>query len=299
MSGETAPEGTERAERAERGEHGGHGIPDHARAGPVRRLVAATLQFGRDWLVKFLELQGFDRGVALAGQAFTALVPLLIVYSAIVSKRTGNDFADQLVRLFDLDGAAATDLREAFAPATEVTSEVSGLGAFLLITAALSFTRALQRLYQLAWDQPPLGWRASKWGLMWLASAAVLVTLRPTILQSLHGLVLLVATLAVADLFWLVTPAVLLGRRVGWQRLLPTALLTGFGMTALSIASAIWMPRSVASSAQQFGLMGIAFALLSWLAAAGCVLVAAAACGSVIDGRRHREGPTGEPHPPG
>jgi membrane protein len=290
MSGETAPERTERGER---------GVPAHARPGRLRRLIAATLQFGRDWLVRFLELQGFDRGVALAGQAFTALVPLLIVYSAVVSKRTGNDFADQLVRLFDLHGTAATDLHKAFAPAGEVTSEVSWLGAFLLITAALSFTRALQRLYQLAWDQPSLGWRASKWGLIWLAAAAALVTLRPTVLHAVHGVTLLLLSLGFAAVFWLVTPAVLLGRRIPWQRLLPTAALTGFGMTALSIASAIWMPRSVASSAQQFGVMGIAFALLSWLAAAGCVLVAAAACGVVIDGRLHRKDRVADPHPPG
>jgi membrane protein len=284
MSGETAPE---RAERTE-GRH---------RPGPLRRLIAATLQFGRDWLVRFLELQGFDRGVALAGQAFTALVPLLIVYSSVVSKATGRDFADELVRLFDLDGAAAEELRRAFAPPSEVTSEVSVLGAFLLVTAALSFTRALQRLYQLAWRQPSLGWRASKWGLIWLAVAAAIVTLRPTVLQSVHGVALLVISLAFADGFWLVTPAILLGRRVPWRRLLPTALLTGFGMTALSIASAIWMPHSVAASAQQFGLMGIAFALLSWLAAAGCVLVAAASCGAVIEERMHGVPP--DRHPAG
>jgi membrane protein len=293
MSGETAPERAERAEPAQRG------APAHARPRAIRRFVAATLQFGRDWLVRFLELQGFDRGVALAGQAFTALVPLLIVYSAVVSKRTGRDFADGLVRLFDLHGTAAAELHKAFAPAGEVTSDVSALGAFLLITAALSFTRALQRLYQLAWDQPSLGWRASKWGLIWLAAAAALVTLRPMILHSVHGLTLLVLSVGFADLFWLVTPGVLLGRRIGWQRLLPTALLTGFGMTALSIASAIWMPHSVATSAQQFGVMGIAFALLSWLAAAGCVLVAAAACGVVIDGRLQRGKRAAGPHPPG
>jgi membrane protein len=278
----------------------GHGVAARAHAGRVGRLVAAPLQFGRDWIVQFIGLQGFDRAVALAGQAFTALVPLLIVYSAVVSQRTGHDFADELVRVFGLKGAAASDLRRAFAPPTEVTSQVSALGAFLLITAALSFTRALQRLYQFAWGQPSLGWRAAKWGLVWLAVAALLVTLRPVILHGVHGALLVVLSLVFAATFWLVTPVVLLGRRVRWHRLLPTALLTGFAMTALSICSAIWMPRSVAKSAQQFGVMGVAFALLSWLVAAGFVLVAAAAFGAVIDerlGRRKRR--RAGPHPPG
>jgi membrane protein len=270
---------------AEGGERLGHGVGARERAGRAGRLVAAPLQFGRDWLVRFVALQGFDRAVALAGQAFTALVPLLIVYSAIVSQRTGRDFADELVRVFGLKGAAASDLRRAFAPPTEVTSQVSALGAFLLITAALSFTRALQRLYQFAWDQPSLGLRAGKWGLIWLAAAVLLVTLRPIVLHSVHGALVVVLSLVFAATFWLVTPAVLLARRVAWRRLLPTALLTGFGMTALSICSAIWMPRSVAKSAQQFGVMGVAFAILGWLVAAGFVLVAGAACGAVIDKR--------------
>jgi membrane protein len=275
-------------------------VAARVRAGRAGRLVAAPLQFGRDWVVRFLAMQGFDRAVALAGQAFTALVPLLIVYSSVVSDATGSDFADQLIRAFDLSGSAAATMKQAFAPPAEVTNQVSALGAFLLITAALSFTRALQRLYQLAWNQPSLGWRATKWGLIWLALAAVLVTLRPTVLDSLQGAALLVLSLGIAALFWLVTPAVLLGRRVPWRRLLPTALLTGFGMTALSICSAIWMPRSVASSAQQFGVMGVAFALLSWLVGAGVVLVAAASCGAVIDERLHGASRrAADPHPPG
>jgi membrane protein len=56
-------------------------------------------------------------------------------------------------------------------------------------------------------------------------------------------------------------------------------------MTGLTLASAIWMPHSVAVSAEQFGTIGIAFALLSWLVGAGMVLVVAAAGGAVIDTR--------------
>jgi membrane protein len=277
----------------------GDGVPRPVLAGRTRRLVAAPLQFGRDCLVRFIALQGFDRAVALAAQAFTALVPLLIVYSAVASQRTGRDFADELVQAFGLEGSAATDLRRAFAPATEVTSQVSALGAFLLVTAALSFTRALQRLYQFAWDQPSLGWRAGKWGLIWLAAAVLLVTVRPVVLHAVHGLLLVVLSLAFAAAFWLVTPAVLLARRVPWHRLLPTALLTGFGMTVLSVCSTIWMPRSIAASARQFGVMGVAFALLSWLVGAGFVLVAAAACGAVVDERLQRRRRRAAPHPPG
>jgi hypothetical protein len=40
----------------------------------------------------------------------------------------------------------------------------------------------------------------------------------------------------------------------------------------VSVTPVIWFPRSVTASAEQFGTMGVAFALLSWLFAAACVL---------------------------
>jgi len=259
------------------------GSAEPVRPSLAQRILAPPLKLGRDWAVRFVELQGFDRAVALAGQAFTALVPLLIVYGAGVSKATGQDFADQLVRVFDLKGGAATELNKAFAPADDVQSEVNVFGAFLLTVSALSFTRALQRLYQLAWHQSSLGLRAAKWGLIWLAIIIVILTLRPPILGGTDGVLRLVLSLAIAALLWLLTPLVLLARRVAWQRLVPTALLTSVGMTVLAVCSAVWMPRTVATSAAEFGVIGIAFALLRWLVGAGMVLVLAASGGVVID----------------
>jgi membrane protein len=275
---------TSRAEITDRAAH-------RARAVLAWRILAGPLQLGRDWLVGFVQLQGFDRAVALAGQAFTALIPLLIVYSAVVSDATGKDFADQLIRIFELEGSAAASVKEVFAPASATESQVTVFGALLLVVSALSFTRGLQRLYQFAFDQPSLGLRAAKYGLIWLALVVALVTLRPVILGSVHGLTLLVLSLAIAAGLWLGTPFVLLARRVSWQRLVPTALLTGVGMTVLEIFSAIFMPRTVSESAEQFGAIGVAFALLSWLVAAGFVLVVAAAGGAVIDARLRARAP--------
>jgi membrane protein len=250
-----------------------------------RRLLEGPLGLGRDSAARFLDLQGVDRAMALAGQAFTALIPLLIVYGAFVSAADGRDFADSLARAFHLHGSTAASLRSALAPANTVENEVSVLGVALLVFSALSFTRALQRLYRLAWEQPSLGVRAAKWGLAWLAIAVAALTVRPVVLEGVHGVLRLALSLAMAAALWLVTPYVLLACRVSWRRLLPTALFTAVGMSALEVSSAVWMPRTVASSARQFGVIGVAFALLSWLVAAGFVLVAAAAAGRSIDDR--------------
>jgi membrane protein len=272
------------------------------RAPVLQRLIGAPLRFVRDWLAGFIGLQGFDRAVALAGQAFTALIPLLIVYSAVRSDASGRDFADELIRAFELKGAAAANVRQAFAPSSEVESSISAFGALILVFSALSFTRALQRLYQLAWNQPSLGMRAAKWGLIWLAIVVITVTVRPPLLGAAHGVARVVLSIVVSGVVWLITPYILLGRRVPWRRLGPMAAMTGIGMTALGFASAIWMPHSVAVSAGQFGTIGIAFALLSWLVGYGMVLVITAAGGSAIDARlrEYRARQTARaPHPPG
>jgi len=273
-----------------------------AREPALQRLIGVPLRFARDWVGGFIALQGFDRAVALAGQAFTALIPLLIVYSAIRSDASGRDFADELINAFDLKGASAANVRQAFAPSSEVQSSVSAFGALILIFSALSFTRALQRLYQLTWGQPSLGMRAAKWGLVWLALVVVTITVRPPLLGAAHGVARVVISIVLSGVVWLITPYILLGRRVPWRRLGPMAAMTGVGMTALGFASAIWMPHSVAVSAGQFGTIGIAFALLSWLVGYGMVLVVTAAGGAVIDARLRDYGArraARTAHPPG
>jgi hypothetical protein len=175
---------------------GGAAQPVHV--GVAQRLVAPPLRFVRDWLARFLELQGFDRAVALAGQAFTALVPLLIVYGAITSNASGRVFADQLISVPSASAAPrprTCGRRSRLRPTSRAASAARG---DLLVFSALSFTRALQRLYQLAWEQPSLGMRAAKWGLIWLVIAVVTMTMRPLVLGGLHRVVRVVLSIALA-----------------------------------------------------------------------------------------------------
>jgi membrane protein len=51
-------------------------------------------------------------------------------------------------------------------------------------------------------------------------------------------------------------------------------------MTVFRAASAVYMPAAFSSSAEQFGTLGVAFALIGWLFCAGCVCTGAAAIGT-------------------
>jgi membrane protein len=228
-------------------------------------------------LRRFVEIEGVERTIVLSAQAFSALFPMLILVASVQSRDGNSGISDELVDRFELEGASAESVRRAFATPDEVTGSTGALGLFILILSALAFTRALQRLYERAWVLPSLGLRASGWGLLWLALFSGYWAL-----TSVLGEGSTVLSLALGSVLWLVTPYILLARRVRWRRLVPQALLSATGLVAFGSAAVVFMPEVVASSAEQFGVVGVSFALLTWLLGASFTLVAAAALGAAI-----------------
>ena len=104
----------------------------------------------------------------------------------------------------------------------------------------------------------------------------------------LHGHSGLIASLAGALVIGLLTPYLLLGRRIGWRALLPQAALTAVGIELLGIWAAIYMPRAMTDSAGSYGAIGIALCLLTWLWGFAGVLVVSAVYGTLISRRLQR-----------
>jgi membrane protein len=258
------------------------------------RPVRALVNLFADWIARFVAVQGVDRAMAIGAQAYTALFPLVIVYISVSPLDSGRSMAQMLIDRLGLHDSAAASVRQAFAPVEAVEAGVTALSIFLLLFSGLSFTRGLQRLYEGAFSLPTRGMRNTKWGLLWLLVVTILVTVRPLVLGGLSGELETIASLTLSGVLWLVTPYLLLGRRVHWLRLLPLAVLSVLGMTGVGIWSVLWMPHTIASSAEQFGVIGIGFALLTWMVAVAGVLVVAATGGAMISdrlgGRRHPAG---------
>jgi membrane protein len=254
------------------------------------RLLMAPSRPLAAWLERLAALQAVDRAVALGALAFSALFPLLIVYSAVVPLADAQDFAQHVIHRLKLSGAAAQSAREVFAPSATVAHSVTVLGFVLVVASALSFARALQRLYELAHKLPAAGVRGTPWHLLWVVLIPFYISVRPLVAELAGGWWHVAGSLILSAAAWLVTPYVLLGRRMAWRRLLPDAVLAALGMTALAGCSLVYLPHSIASSARQFGTIGVAFALLGWLVLAGFVLVGAAAGGAatleLVEGRR-------------
>lgn len=191
----------------------------------------------------------------------------------------GNSVAAGLIDRFDLEGEAAEAVRDAFEVGS-AGSTVTATGVVFLIVSVLSFTRRLQRLYEATWELPARGMRGTGAGLLWIAFFAVYMTVQPDLDGLFDRFGRLLLSFAGVFLLGLLTPYLLLGRRLRARRLLPQAGLTAVGMTALAIWSAIYMPPAFESSAAAYGAIGVAFALLTWLWGLGMVLVAAAVYGS-------------------
>jgi membrane protein len=249
------------------------GPADGTRTDGLARAVA----FARGLVEPLLRINLLDRSLALGAQAFSALIPLMIV---IESAQPGDDsVADDLVGRFDLRGDTAEVVRDAFT-ATDGETSVTALSLVVLVVSVLSFTRRLQRLYEETWELEPRGMRGTGSGLLWIACFAVYGTLHPTLDQFVGRFGGVALSLLGAFVVGLFTPYLLLGRRLHWRRLVAQAALTAAGLAALGIWSAIYMPRAIESSASAYGSIGVAFAMLTWLWGIGIVLVVAAVFGS-------------------
>jgi membrane protein len=239
---------------------------------------------------RFIDIEGTQQATVIAAQAFTSLIPFLIVSATFGSG--DPDFADRVIERFDLSGEAARNVRALFNDSGEVASTISWVGVVILVLSALSFTRAVQRLFQNAYEVEPLritdAWR----GVLWLAGVAVWIAVVGPLrdeLKEAGGVALAVAvSTAFGSVVWLWTPWVLLAGGLSWRQLAPGAAVAGLAGAILGIASGIYMPLVLSWSAERYGLIGVAFALQSWLLAAAFVIVASALVGAETSALRAR-----------
>jgi membrane protein len=239
-----------------------------------------ALVWGRGLLARLISLEILDRSLVIGAQAFGALIPLLIVIAGFGSS-DGTSFADTLIDRFDLTGNTADAVRQTFGGGTGGTG-LTTVGVLLVIGSSLSFTRAVQRTFELTWDLPRRGFRSTGWNLAWVAAFALYLTIFPVVRGWFHGFPYNLVSLCGTFAIWLITPYLLLARRVPWRRLVPQAALSAVGMTLLAGGLLIYAPRALETSADEFGAIGIAFTLLTMLWAGGFVLVTAAAVGAYV-----------------
>jgi membrane protein len=263
----------------------GAGLPVPPGADRLARLASRVEHsFPVRCLRRYLAIRGTDRAVILSGQAFTALFPLLIVLASIASNvrdAAGQSPAERINARFHLSGEAAAAVQTLFSRPPGTQNAITVGSVVLLLASGLSLSRSLQRVYEEAWELPARGVRGHLSGLAALGillSEVVLLSLVAGALAHVPAgsVITLLLRCAGAVGLWLALQYVLLGGRVPWRLLAPGAVVAGLGQQAVVLASALWMPHLISVDAERYGVIGVSFALLSWLVVVAVVLVIAA-----------------------
>ena len=259
---------------------------------PERERVMRTLTF---WLRprfvlrvvnRFQKVAGFDRAVALASSALTAIIPLAIITSALASQLGGKGTAERIIARYDLTGGGAEAVRDVFSPPAGETTSIGFIGFFLLMVAVLSFTRAVQRLFEQTWELKPLSVRNTANGLLWIAGLTLYLSvsglvrglLGRTNLDLTATLVLLVPS--AAFLYW--SGRVLSAGRISRPQLLPFAILGAVLLSVYSVGAEVYVPHLFSTYASRYGVIGAVFAMISALFCVMLVAVGAAAAGREV-----------------
>jgi uncharacterized BrkB/YihY/UPF0761 family membrane protein len=263
-----------------------------------RERVVRTLTF---WLrpefvlrliSRFQKVAGFDRSVALASSALTAVIPLSIVTSAFATHFGGRSTADRLIARYELTGGGAEAVKDMFAPASGTNTSLGIVGVLFALIAVLSFTRAMQRLFEQTWELKPLSVRNTVNGLIWSGGLMVYVFLSGLI----HGLIgdksidlaaaLVDIPFSIVFLAW--TGWVLSAKRIPLRALIPFALAGAVAIALYSIGARIYVPHLFSVYATRYGVIGAVFAMISALFAFMVVIVATASAGREIHDEMQR-----------
>ena len=237
-------------------------------------------------LGRFQRIAGFDRSIALASSALTGLLPLALIVGAVVGQARGSDIADWIVERYDLSGAGAEAVEEAFAPPAGTETTVGLIGALFLLLAALSFTRTVQRLFEQTWELKPLGVRNSANGLRWLlvlfAYGAGVAAVHALLDGGRLGLgaALVVMPLTGAFLVW--GGHRLTAKRIDWHDLVPFGVIAGVLSGVYSVGASLYVPHQFSSFAARYGVIGAVLAIISTLFCLMVVVVGSAAAGREV-----------------
>ncbi len=251
----------------------------------ARRALPGT--FAWRCLDGLVRVQALDRSMALAAQAFTALIPLLIFVGTLAPAGREDLVPDALVRRFRLGADAADAVRAVFSSSSDAS--VGALSLVLLLFSGVSFTRRLQRTYVAVWDLPavkgPRNAANALLGLTALLAGVMLLSVTRSLPRLLPGGWLLGAplTAAAALLLWTSVPWLLLDRRVAWRRLLPSGALAACCSAVYGLASAVYMPQLFASYSRRYGLFGVTLALVGWLLCIAVIVVCTAVVARELD----------------
>jgi uncharacterized BrkB/YihY/UPF0761 family membrane protein len=258
---------------------------------PVNRLMRAGVRspagrFAMRVLRDIRDLELFDRAMTLAAQAFTSVLPVLIVAGSLrgsLNPEADSAFAQNL----SLDDRTAELVQQSMPQPVDGVTLTQVIGVLVLIVAATSFARALERCFRRIWKTPKASIRfAWRWlaAIVAIVIGAVFVVATRNIVRGTEAMSVLgfIIETAVWSALWWIASWIVINRTVSLRALLPGSLLAGLGFAGASVVGRVYLPGTLASSADQFGVLGLAFSYIGWLFVLMSVLLVAVTIGRVI-----------------
>ena len=228
---------------------------------------------------RFFALELLERSFGLAAQAFVALLPLVIVIVSVFVDDTGEVIAEQVGARFGLDDAARAAIRGLFAETSDVRV-VSWMAVIITLLSAFSLARRLSRVFATIFDVATLTRNESWRGLVWIGLQMVLFVGASSLRDVREGGGPVLAVIAVLGLIGLWFGADYAGLRLlvpaAPRRLMvASAVVSSAGRLAMAVWSALYFPMTLSDQAEQYGPIGVTFALFTYILAGVLVYVTA------------------------
>jgi membrane protein len=228
-----------------------------------------------------------NRGMLFAAVLLLCFFPFLIVANSLL----GRSSATTVVRHLGLNHQAAVDVGRIFNPPSATTGQLAGAGYVLFILGGIAAATAVQGLYEAAFGVESRGFKDVWRRLLWLAllfAGTFLASQFGKPVRDFGGPVLLaiIGLVLLTGFFWL-TMWFLLGGRVPWEELLPSAIATAVCWVGMEIVFSLVYSSSVINDYKKYGGIGVVIAMMSYLIAIAVVIILGAIAGQLWRERRH------------
>jgi uncharacterized BrkB/YihY/UPF0761 family membrane protein len=256
-----------------------------AARGTVRGVDAAFVSYDRD-----RRLGGNLLASAVAYRFFFWTLPLALLLVAVLgfADAASGENPEEVAQDVGMPAYIVSSVGDAADQARSSRFVLLGIALFALYLASSGGAKTLRAIHLMAWGMPlqraERGWVGAAAFAVLGFGALVLAILSswardqpgPLRLTVWLGLVALIAA------FWFVVALVLPHGEAPWTRLLPGTLLFAFGMQLLHLATVLYFGRTVASSSELYGGLGVAAGVLLWLYLLGRLIVASAVLNATL-----------------
>jgi membrane protein len=222
-----------------------------------------------------------NRGMLFAATLLLCFFPFIIVANALA----GRSAADGLARRLGLNKEAAADVAQLFTSSSATSGAITGTAWVWFILGGVAAATAIQQLYERAFEVDSRGMKDMPRRLIWLAvlvgASALGGWVGPSVRNAGGPVLLGVLGLIVLTAFWWFTLWLLLGGRIPWGELFPSAIATAVCWLGMAVVFSIIFSSTVISYDKKYGTVGVVFALMSWFIAIGVVIILGAIVGVV------------------